>query len=242
MNDVIKATEPRDIIAAASAALGFRPTDSLVVLSLRGTTKRFGPVARTDLAALNDPAAAANLAQALSEHADTTILIAYSDDPAARRRGIDAASKALAETHTPTMDAWWVSATAYGSATCPDPTCCPTQGWPLTDIDASLVRAETTLLGTVIAPTRDALLPTPATPADRRQAEAARLAWIAEHGATARTGDPTTDETRATTALAAWTEPYVLGRDTVHDPEIYGRLAAVLSDVTWRDLVIAFIL
>jgi len=92
-----------------------------------------------------------------------------------------------------------------------------------------------------VAPTRDALLPAPATPAARREAEAARLAWIAEHGPTAHTGNPVADEARAAHALDAWTTPIVTGRDADHDPAALGRIAAVVSDLTWRDLLIAFV-
>lgn len=241
MTDVIKASEPRDLIAAASAVLVFHPTESLVVICLRGTKHRIGLVARTDLATVTASEAATSLARQVSQHADTTVLVAYSENAAARRRAVAAVTDALAEAEAPVMDAWWVSATAYGSATCADPACCPVEGWPLIEVEDSLVRAETTLRGTALASTRAALLPAPATPADRRQAEAARLAWIAQHGPQAHTGDPVSDETRAHEALSVWTEPFIVGRDTEHDPDAYGRLAAVLSDVTWRDLVIAFV-
>ncbi|MEJ5913718.1 DUF4192 family protein, partial [Pseudokineococcus sp. 1T1Z-3] len=134
--------------------------------------------------------------------------------------------------------ALWVSATAYGSLDCSDDRCCPAEGWPLADVEASVVRAETTMRGQTIAATREALLPAPATPTARREAEAARLAWITEHGQAADTNDA---EARAHAALFEWTRPFITGRDGDHDADTYGRLAAVLSVPTWRDLVIAFV-
>lgn len=239
MSDIIRATQTRDLVAAATTALGFTPTDSLVVMCLRGPRHRVGLTMRADLAALDDPGAAATITKQVRQHADATVLLVFTDDPAARRRGYRNAEATLRG--IPVFQALWVTATAYGSLTCSDPRCCPVEGSPLADVQASVVRAETTLRGHTVAATREALLPAPASPTARRETEAARLAWITEHGHAARTGDTGADEARAHTALSEWTRPFITGRDADHDTDTYGRLAAVLSEPTWRDLVLALV-
>lgn len=239
MTDVIRASQTRDLVAAANAALGFTPTESLVVLCLKGERRRVGMTMRADLASLASPDAAATISTHVRRQADAAVVLVYTDSPAARRRGYAAASGALLG--LPIVQALWVSATAYGRLDCPDPRCCPVEGWPLTDVEASVVRAETALRGHTVAAAREALLPAPASPTARRETEATRLAWITEHGHTARTGDTEADEARAHTALSEWTRPFITGRDAEHDTATYGRLAAVLSVPTWRDLVLALI-
>lgn len=235
MTDVIRASDTRDLVATATAVLGFTPTESLVVICLKGERNRVGMVMRADLASLTGADAAATIGAQVRRQADAAVVLVYSDDPAARRRGYAAASGALLG--LPVPRALWVSTTAYGSLDCPDTRCCPAEGWPLGEVEASVVRAETTMRGQTITATREALLPAPATPAARREAEAARLAWITEHGQAADTGDTEADDTRAHAALFEWTRPFITGRDA----DTYGRLAAVLSVPTWRDLVLAFV-
>ncbi|MEJ5913717.1 DUF4192 family protein, partial [Pseudokineococcus sp. 1T1Z-3] len=61
MTDVIRATQDRDLVATATAVLGFTPSESLVVICLKGERHRVGMVMRADLASLTGPEAAATI-------------------------------------------------------------------------------------------------------------------------------------------------------------------------------------
>ena len=79
---VLKLRSPSDICEAVPFLVGFDPTCSLVVVSLRGDRQRVGVVARVDL--LDDPSLADVLARHLTDQLDrdrasAAILVAYAE-------------------------------------------------------------------------------------------------------------------------------------------------------------------
>ncbi|WP_299039864.1 DUF4192 domain-containing protein [uncultured Pseudokineococcus sp.] len=228
--NVIRIDQAREILAAVASTLGFQPTDALVLVGLRGNRHTLGPVIRIDLPALEDPTAVAHLVTLATTHSNACLLITYTPDNQrpAGRRAASTLTAALDEARHPVLETLWVTPTAYGSATCADPDCCPPTGHPLSDLDSTLIRATDVTNGRALVPTRADLIPAPATPAARRLAEAARAAWTAEH--------PATNPAHTRDALQVWTTALATPADV--DPSTYGHLAAVLTDPTWRDLVI----
>src|SRR6476469_8558812 len=110
---VVTARGPADLVAAVPYLVGFVPTDSIVVVSLRGPRLRLGLVARLDLP---DPAhveeAAASLAQFV--HRDgprQAVVLVYDEQPWAllggrpRQSLVDALEAALLRHDVPVREA-----------------------------------------------------------------------------------------------------------------------------------------
>lgn len=228
--DVIRIDQAREVLAAVASTLGFQPTDALVLVGLRGPRNLIGPVVRIDLPALEDPAAVAHLVTLATTHTSTCILITYTPDGQrpAGRRAASTLTAALDEARHPVRATLWATPTAYGSATCADPACCPPDGLPLSDLDTTVIRATDVTKGRALVSSRADLIPAPASPTARRHAEAARAAWSTQH--------PATDPAHTLTALRVWTTAMTTPEDV--DATTYGHLAAVLTHPAWRDLVI----
>ncbi len=166
-----------DLLAIVPYLLGFHPTDSLVVVAMRGRQMVFA--ARGDL-----PEAGASEAMRAS-FAD------YLAD-VVTRQGVEAASvigygsadrvanavrpvcDVLAEAGVQIFDALRVTSGRYWSYFCDDPTCCPPEGVPF-DTSTSPLSAEAVFAGQVVLPDRVALARQVA-PVEGSGQEAMRLA------------------------------------------------------------------
>lgn len=77
---VVKVTGEAGAFGAVAALLGFHPTDSLVLLCLRGPRRQVGPVIRVDLEAGQVPAGiATTFAAYADQHADEVLVMTFSD-------------------------------------------------------------------------------------------------------------------------------------------------------------------
>ncbi len=228
--NAIRIDQAREILAVVTSTLGFQPTDALVLLGLRGPHNVLGPVVRIDLPALEDPATVAHLVTLATTHSSTCLVITYTpaDQRHAGRRAVSTLTAALDEAHHPVLETLWATPTAYGSATCTNPACCPPSGHPIGDLDATVIRATDVTNGRALVSSRADLIPASASPTARRLAEAARADWAAEH--------PSIDPAHALAALDVWTTALEHPEDV--DLSTYGHLAAVLAHPAWRDLVI----
>ena len=79
----IRLSGPSGLLAAVPTALGFHPTDSLVLMCLSGGGHALGPVARADLPRGRDRALARQLTGHALAHADEVAVVCY---PRTRRR------------------------------------------------------------------------------------------------------------------------------------------------------------
>jgi hypothetical protein len=138
--------EPTDVLAAIPYLVGFHPTDSLVVLALRG--KRLVFAGRADLPPAGSPAhdEIGYLVEVmLRQDATGAIVVGYG--PAARvdsiARGLQ---KALERRDLAVLEVMRAEDGRYWSYLCNDPTCCPTEG-SLYNVSNSLVAATATLAG-----------------------------------------------------------------------------------------------
>lgn len=215
VSQTVKVTGAADVIAFAASGLGFTPTDSLVIVSVRGNS-RLGLVARIDLDDV-DGASLASLAQHLkADGAHHVIVLTYSDDAEhadrlAIRMGAVAqvrGMKLLARVRVGS-DGYRVDDERAAQ--------------PLEDVSATQVAAVLALSGHVVRESREQTMPGQAKPAARRAAEWARDAWLARH----------LDERRAD-AMSVWAR--AMGGEA--SPEVFGRLAGVLCDFLARDGVL----
>ncbi|HEX5596135.1 MAG TPA: DUF4192 domain-containing protein [Micromonosporaceae bacterium] len=148
-----------DLIAAVPYLLGFHPTQSIVVVALRG--KRLVFAARVDLPTADATpdtrqATANHLAAVVAkQNTETATVIGYG--PAERVTPIaDATAAALRRTGLEVMDVLRVTDGRYWSYTCDNPECCPPQGTPF-DPDSSHIAAAAIFAGQVALPDREAL-------------------------------------------------------------------------------------
>ena len=166
---------PADLLAAVPYLLGFHPTDSVVVVALRG--KRVVFVARADLAGtesrpeangpttvdqttVDPPPGADEIAAYIAEivarqQVESTVAIGYG--PAEQvTPAVDATRAALELAGLRVLDALRVTDGRYWSYLCVDPGCCPMEGKAY-DPTSSQVAAEATFAGKVALPDRAAL-------------------------------------------------------------------------------------
>ena len=206
MPTTIRTREPRELLALVPFQLGFHPSDSAVVLSVRATRSRIGLVARVDLADLADRRAGPQLARALVGHlvadgARRVVVVLYTDadlqgdgaaDPRRRAAGLvaldhlqDAAEQALGA-----LEPWVVGPHGYYALGCTDRECCPAGGRPLTDLQSTRIGAQMVLEGLQVAGSRDDLVRLPSTsPAARKSARRAQSRWRARGLAAVGTAD-----------------------------------------------------
>jgi hypothetical protein len=171
---VIRSDRPRELLALIPYQLGFVPTDSFVVVSIRKERNRVGLIARVDLPAVGS--IAATLLQHLeSDGADRVLAVAYTDDPDKAAIAMSVFDAVVLERSTLTFAGQYhVSATHYQHLCCEGDL--PV---PLADLQSTHVAAEMTLRGSAPLMSRDDLATIP--PADedaRRVAEEAGHKWL----------------------------------------------------------------
>jgi hypothetical protein len=178
----VRLSDPGEVAASIPQLLGFRPRESVVLISLRGPTRsRVGLTVRADLPPVGEEAAVAELLnRSIRTHRPCGVLLAViteSPDDAptggSSRSGVDLPRRALvhelvqalAVVDVPVLDALLVRAGRWWSYDCPDPCCAPGAGTGLpagvTELEVAAVAAGTVVernradLGARIAPPRD---------------------------------------------------------------------------------------
>lgn len=266
MPTTIRTAEPRELLALIPFQLGFRPTESAVVVSLRTARSRVGLVARVELADLADADAGPQVARSLVSHlvgdgARRAVLVVYTG--AGPAEADQAATRALehvqeaAEHFLGEVACWVVGPAGYRSLGCADAACCPPEGRPLTDLEGTAVGAHMVLGGARVAPSREEVARiAPASAAARRSAARAAGRWIAQLPETGgssmhrwRRGGLAlwrTELLRACAELAPGVqEGTAVGRGAQRGPArssapeatVLGRIRAALDDVLVRDAV-----
>jgi hypothetical protein len=158
----VRLSRPADMAAAIPHLVGFRPDESLVVVSLRGPRKRIGLTMRFDLPPRSldaqladeiavrlaaDKAEFALVACCTSEHPD--------DGPHPRTELIQRLQPKLRERDVGLLDALLIRDGRWWSYLCDDPGCCPAEGAEIPA--ANDIAAAHALMGRAPLPTREAL-------------------------------------------------------------------------------------
>jgi len=244
MSFTLRVDEPRELLALVPFQLGFHPTESVVLVSLRHPHGQVGLVARADLADLADhdvgrAVAARLVGHLLSDGAAATAMVVYTGrtvswrpDPVCDvwrvRRTVQDAAGTLRLSGT-----WVVQPTGYRRLGCVDPGCCPPSGRSLDELGSTQVGAHMVLAGASVSASRDALADVPsAVEADLRRSRAAGVAWTRARAADGLRGPAHVDWLER--SLAIW-RLAVDGRATAAE---LGQLGAALEDVVFRDAVL----
>ncbi|WP_265521413.1 DUF4192 domain-containing protein [Oerskovia flava] len=253
MTTTIRARGPRELLAYVPYRLGYRPADSVVLVSLRPPRGRIGLVARADVDDLSDLEHGPQLARSLVTHlcgdgAARAALVLYSDVPlrgsvrGARERAAVEHAREAAEPFLGDVEAWVVSSSGYYALDCTDDDCCPPLGRPLRDLEGSEISAHMVLAGTTVADSRAAsFLIRPAPGELRRRAARAAARWR-RRGEEARAVPGASADWQAD-GLDAWRRAVALaergdGGGSVLPAALLGRLEAALGSVPVRDAVL----
>lgn len=163
---LIRAGSPADVIATIWYRLGYRPSDSLVLLGLEGPNQRLGMCIRGNLPERDSPSArealvAGMAAPLLATPTRRLLAVIFSDrslgggrppiTSAVLRREIARAGGELVETIG-------VTASRYRSLDCRGKRCCPTIGFPLSQVESSAAAAAHILVGQRVVATEAELI------------------------------------------------------------------------------------
>lgn len=238
--DVVRVSTPQELLAFIPHALGFHPTDSAVLVSIRAQRGRLGLVARVDRVDVTGPHGS-ELADQLADHVNAdgaaqVALVVYTDGAdAATAEDEDVAHLlavlASAPEMPPVLDAWVVGPDWYRCLTCEDQECCPRQGRPRSELDSTEVAAAFVMAGSAPAPDRSRLAP--GRDEDKRRLASFARAVSAERrrvGAGERS-----DLDRVHRAHGV-----LIGRLRATPPEL-ARLGVTVSEVLTRDALIAWL-
>ncbi|MDD9205999.1 DUF4192 domain-containing protein, partial [Georgenia sp. 10Sc9-8] len=228
---------PREMLAYIPYRLGFRPSWSVVLVSLqpvRRDRSRVGLVVRVDIDDLADADQGLSLARSLAGHlradgAGDVLGVVYADLPREdlRDHGPWRRARAHLDAALPwaaSVAVWAVCATGYGHVDCAEDGCCPAQGRPLAELEGTCVGAEMVLRGAGVVRDRQDLAVRPAPSGAARSValrgardERARLKRLGEVAA------------RATGAVEPGRGGRLRGWRT-EGAELWDRLCTVLTD------------
>ncbi len=151
---LVTARGPGDLVAAVPYLVGFTPTTSLVLVSLRGPRRRVGLVARLDLPS---PGAEQPVAEVLSQmirrdDPREVVVMVYDERLWRPRRRpwqslVDEVERELTSHDVAMAEALYVTRERFWSYTCCTDACCPVGGRPVAQTRSSEVAAAYVLQG-----------------------------------------------------------------------------------------------
>ncbi len=153
----VRLSGPLQLVAAIPAMLGFHPTDSVVIIGLRGEPRRrVHWTVRADCA--DAFARPAGVARWLAPYrCDEVVLTVFSAAAAESRPQVDALAAALRDVGLLVAEAGFVTAGRWRSYLCDDAACCPAEGTPLPDGPSPVAVAHAVQDGRAVLPDREAL-------------------------------------------------------------------------------------
>lgn len=252
---VVAARGPGDLVCAVPYLLGFTPTASIVLVSLRGPRLRFGLVARLDLPDVQEhdevgyQAQASRVAEALCsfvrrDRPREVVAMIFDERPWAPTQRpwqqlVDEIVSELALQGLPLREALYVTSQRFWSYTCAQDGCCPDAGQARADTASSPLAAAYVLAGRSPLADRQTLAArvAPAGPVTTAAVESVLASALAEVAPCWQDIGSAQwvhwqSESRRLFDLAA--SRYLSGgRDVT--PDEAGRLLAGLLDVTTRD-------
>jgi hypothetical protein len=249
---VARLTSPGEMVALVPHLCGFVPSESLVVVSLRGPRRRVGLTLRIDLEACGDePASAAEVAARVVHDGGGEVLLSVwteADDGSrpARAGLVEAVTAALGAAGVGVHEALLVRAGRWWSYQCSNPRCCPAEGVPLDATESpvvSLLQATDAYDGRVVLPSRDDLVASLEPPGFLAAAAARQSLAAADETAAARILDLGVPAVRtgAVADFRAAVRAAVDPREQRGDA-LVAQLAVSLQDVVVRDEVLTWAL
>lgn len=238
---VMKVTNAGDVVTIVPYLLGFTPDESLVIVSLEGPRRRFGPCFRLDL--LEDPQLWPQLVDQVSalvtaHRFDAVFLVAFSGCPELADPVVGRIRDRLGADGVRIVDAVRADGVRWWSYACPDPSCCERQGTPY-DVESSRISAEAVLAGLQRAPDRDSLRAQfePAASDDRAQVASAAAELIAARPEPWRGVSPIRPRSasRASSQVIAMLRQGLCRPGGLSAAEVAG-LGLALRDIAARDL------
>jgi hypothetical protein len=165
---VARLTSPGEIVGAIPLLCGFRPRESLVVVSLRGDRSRIGLTMRFDLPPddVEEAIAAEAVARLQADGARRTVVVVYTEaadagGELARGSLVTLLRERCREHGVEVDDVLLVRGERWLSYLCRDPRCCPVTGTPLAEAAGSaslgLVAAEQAAEGRAVLASREQL-------------------------------------------------------------------------------------
>jgi hypothetical protein len=156
---------PRDLIALAWYRIGFRPRESLVLVGLTGRTRRTGVVVRADLPTALDRAGTLQALVPLLRRggAGEVVALVVTDAEGGPHTGPDGGlvlphqdldrwlRRELPRVGIGVFDVLIVGPDGFRKYDCPDPACCPAEGWPLDELAETELAAQMVLSGRAVA-------------------------------------------------------------------------------------------
>jgi hypothetical protein len=140
-------TSPHDLLAAVPFLIGYHPSNSLVLVALKGDS--VGMAMRVDIPSNATSASYDLLATHFTrEDADGAFLVAYLPDGCDTGESVLInASAAMMRANIDIKESLLVRGNRFRSLICIDATCCPPEGSPVPDIDSSRIAAEHVIAG-----------------------------------------------------------------------------------------------
>ena len=221
MTVTVRVSDTREVLAAIAYNLGFHPTESIVVVSLRGPRHALGLTARIDLIDA-DQAAATLAGHLVQDGADAAVIVAYTQDGDQAHDATLFVDDALNAAGIGPVGVWWVTATDSLPINPQRPGESAHTGRAL-DLEATVIAATMVTHGRFVRSSRGAIAITPAPIQAQAIAAQAAATWQTEPTPTGRA-----------TSLRLW-------RDALHSepsPQIAGLLAAALRDILVRDAIL----
>ena len=141
---------PHDLLAAVPFLIGYHPTNSLVLISVKADALEMAM--RIDFP-INPPDGAFKLlaSHLKRDHAESALLVAYVPDGI--RNGeevLRSAAEAVAELEIPIRELMLVQNKRWRSLLCGDESCCPKAGNPIEDFESRRIAAEQVANGKVL--------------------------------------------------------------------------------------------
>lgn len=237
-------TSPHDLLAAIPFLIGYHPTDSLVLVSLKDES--VGMAMRVDYPLKIAEESSSQAYEALVHHlvregAEGALIVAYvPDSHTDGEEVLGNLATALGRSNIQVRESLLIRNGRWRSVLCGDSDCCPAQGRPLPDISASRIAVEQVALGRPMPFTdseglADSISPLPLAHDGAFAQSVSRNAIDPESPSLQ---DLQRDGAVAVIDLASRFIAGSIGRDIAADQALSARVIGSLSDIQVRDFAL----
>lgn len=237
-------TSPHDLLAAIPFLIGYHPTDSLVIVSLKDET--IGMAMRVDYPSIDNHEGQAHTYDALIFHlvqegAQGALVVAYvPDDRNDGEEILENVALALSRSQIPLRESLFVWQGRWRSVLCIDMQCCPPLGRELPEITSSRIAVEQVAQGRPmpfadLEGLADSIASLPLS------ADAEFLLCVAENRIDPESPRLQLDQRESAVAVIDLASRFIagsIGRDIIADQELSARVIGGLCDIQVRDFAL----